>query len=216
LTGGLGFGIKTTPGHSNRVFSCKFMPSDQNMILTGGWDNTVQFWDIRVGAAVRSLYGPHICGDSLDICGMYTYLYECIFIYAYLDVYVYIRMCLFIWVRSLYGPHICGDSLDICGMYTYLYIYEYIFIYMYLNMYIHVRICLFIFIYIHVHVDICLFMYPYIYIYMYMIYDTHMNIGNEILTGSWRPDNQLEIWDYGSGQRIKVRFSIFKIKILCM
>jgi hypothetical protein len=28
-------------------------------------------------------------------------------------------------------------------------------------------------------------------------------IGNEVLTGSWRPDNQLELWDFGSGQRIK-------------
>ena len=34
-----------------------------------GWDNTVQIWDIREGSAVRSLYGPHICGDALDIVG---------------------------------------------------------------------------------------------------------------------------------------------------
>ena len=27
-------------------------------------------------------------------------------------------------------------------------------------------------------------------------------LGNEILTGSWRPDNQLEIWDFGTGKRI--------------
>lgn len=38
------------------------------MILTG-WDNTVQIWDIREGNAVRSIYGPHICGDALDIVG---------------------------------------------------------------------------------------------------------------------------------------------------
>jgi hypothetical protein len=29
IIGGLGYGIKTTPGHSNRVFSCKFVSSDQ-------------------------------------------------------------------------------------------------------------------------------------------------------------------------------------------
>ena len=29
FTGGLGFGIKSTPGHSNRVFACKFVPLDQ-------------------------------------------------------------------------------------------------------------------------------------------------------------------------------------------
>jgi len=62
---------------------------------SGGWDNTVQFWDIRfkilfffivfesvkeshqifflffvfsrVGKPVRSIFGPHICGDALDV-----------------------------------------------------------------------------------------------------------------------------------------------------
>ena len=66
MSGGLGYTPKTAPGHSNRVFSVKFAP-DQNLILSGGWDNTIQIWDIRQGAAVRSIYGPHICGDSLDI-----------------------------------------------------------------------------------------------------------------------------------------------------
>lgn len=37
--------------------------------MEGGWDNTVQVWDIRVGYAVRSIYGPHICGDALDMDG---------------------------------------------------------------------------------------------------------------------------------------------------
>ncbi|EER01710.1 WD-repeat protein 51A, putative [Perkinsus marinus ATCC 50983] len=57
-----------TPGHSNRVFSLKYHPKeDPNVIVTGGWDNTVQFWDVRMGHSVRSIYGPHICGDSVDI-----------------------------------------------------------------------------------------------------------------------------------------------------
>ncbi|KAJ3123962.1 hypothetical protein HK100_011425 [Physocladia obscura] len=55
-------------GHSSRVFSVKFHPSDTNMLISGGWDNTIQFWDIRVGHSVRAIYGPHICGtDALDI-----------------------------------------------------------------------------------------------------------------------------------------------------
>lgn len=62
-----GGSYKSTPGHSNRIFSVKYYPLDPNIIVSGGWDNTVQIWDIREGCAVRSIYGPHICGDSLDI-----------------------------------------------------------------------------------------------------------------------------------------------------
>jgi WD40 repeat protein len=71
LSGGfMGFYEPTAPGgHSNRVFCTKFVPHDNNLIISGGWDNTVQIWDIRVGDAVRSIYGPHICGESLDMVG---------------------------------------------------------------------------------------------------------------------------------------------------
>jgi COMPASS component SWD3 len=66
MRGGVGYSVKTTPGHSNRIFSAKYT-SDENVVISGGWDNTIQIWDIRAGHAVRSIYGPHICGDSLDI-----------------------------------------------------------------------------------------------------------------------------------------------------
>jgi COMPASS component SWD3 len=67
LEGGvMGDRSATAPGHSNRVFSVKFT-HDENIILSGGWDNTVHIWDIRSGASVRCLYGPHICGDALDL-----------------------------------------------------------------------------------------------------------------------------------------------------
>ncbi|KAF0691911.1 Aste57867_16950 [Aphanomyces stellatus] len=86
-----------TAGHSNRVFSVKFHPVDENTIISGGWDNTIQIWDTRAGHSVRGIYGPHIAGDAIDI-----------------------------------------------------------------------------------------------------------NAKNEILTGSWRPENPLELWDYGSGKRLSV------------
>ncbi len=57
----------SSPGHSNRVFSVKFAGIDPNILLSGGWDNTVQIWDLRCQLSVRSIFGPHICGDSLDM-----------------------------------------------------------------------------------------------------------------------------------------------------
>jgi WD40 repeat protein len=54
-------------GHSSRVYALKYVPFDENLILTAGWDNTVQFWDTRCGLSVRSIYGPHIAGDGIDV-----------------------------------------------------------------------------------------------------------------------------------------------------
>ncbi len=54
------------PGHSNRIFSVKFNQIQQNMLVSGGWDNTLQIYDIREKGPVASIYGPHICGDALD------------------------------------------------------------------------------------------------------------------------------------------------------
>ena len=69
MQGGLSYSVKASPGHSNRIFACKFLSNDDNIIVSGGWDNTVQIWDVRAGHSVRSFYGPHICGDALDVVG---------------------------------------------------------------------------------------------------------------------------------------------------
>ena len=58
---------KGTTGHSNRVYSVKYNPRDPNILVSGSWDNTVQIWDISLGYSIRSIYGPHICGDALDL-----------------------------------------------------------------------------------------------------------------------------------------------------
>lgn len=55
------------PGHSSNVTCVKFNRQDKNILISGGWDNTIQVWDLRTGDTVRSIYGPYIAGDALDI-----------------------------------------------------------------------------------------------------------------------------------------------------
>ncbi|KAG2428927.1 hypothetical protein HXX76_011171 [Chlamydomonas incerta] len=57
----------TTTGHTSHVFSLAWQPDDPQILLSGGWDNRVLVWDLRVHRSVRSISGPHICGDALDI-----------------------------------------------------------------------------------------------------------------------------------------------------
>jgi WD40 repeat protein len=54
------------PGHSNRIFCVKFDPFSQHTIASGGWDNTIQIYDIRKKGPIKSIYGPHVCGDAID------------------------------------------------------------------------------------------------------------------------------------------------------
>lgn len=58
-------------GHSNRIFSIKYSPDDPNILLSGGWDNTLFFWDLRDKKPFDEIYGPAICGDTIDIKGNY-------------------------------------------------------------------------------------------------------------------------------------------------
>ena len=36
------------------------------MLLTGGWDSSVYFWDIRDKKCIGEIIGPNICGDTID------------------------------------------------------------------------------------------------------------------------------------------------------
>jgi COMPASS component SWD3 len=51
-------------GHSNRIFSIKFI--DENTMVSGAWDSVIHVWDIRQAKSVKSFFGPHVAGDSLD------------------------------------------------------------------------------------------------------------------------------------------------------
>ena len=59
----------TSPsGHSDRIYCVHFTQNDANVLASGGWDNTIQLWDLRQPSAVMVLPGPHICGDAIDTC----------------------------------------------------------------------------------------------------------------------------------------------------
>ena len=47
----------------------KYFPNDTTTIYSGGWDRTIQFYDTRTCKVSNSIYGPEICGDSLDLSG---------------------------------------------------------------------------------------------------------------------------------------------------
>lgn len=55
------------PGHSQKVFSIKFHPDDINVFLSASWDHSLKVWDKRSNHAVRTIHGPFVCGDGLDI-----------------------------------------------------------------------------------------------------------------------------------------------------
>lgn len=67
MAGGPGGDDASTAGHSNNIFACMFSPEDPHLLLSGGWDASVQLWDVREGHAVRSIGGPLVCGASLDV-----------------------------------------------------------------------------------------------------------------------------------------------------
>jgi WD40 repeat protein len=54
-------------GHSNRIFALKWKYDDDNVLISGGWDNTILMWDLRSNNCFRSIFGPHIAGQSIDI-----------------------------------------------------------------------------------------------------------------------------------------------------
>lgn len=43
-------------------------------MYSGGWDDTIHVWDDRIPNSVKYIYGPHICGDAIDIDTNYNHL----------------------------------------------------------------------------------------------------------------------------------------------
>nr|XP_039259958.1 cleavage stimulation factor subunit 50-like [Styela clava] len=54
-------------GHRCHIFAVKHHPTMKHIFVTGGWDDTIQFWDDRQERSIRHISGPHICGEAVDI-----------------------------------------------------------------------------------------------------------------------------------------------------
>ncbi|XP_073504818.1 uncharacterized protein [Phyllobates terribilis] len=59
--------LSVMDGHRSRIFGLTFHPLSEESFVSGGWDDTVQFWDVRLTNSLRKISGPHVCGDALDI-----------------------------------------------------------------------------------------------------------------------------------------------------
>lgn len=61
-------------GHRLRVFALQYNPNHPHVFISGGWDDTVQYWDDRAPHSVKKFAGPHLCGDSLDIDPVHNHI----------------------------------------------------------------------------------------------------------------------------------------------
>ncbi|CAB4067435.1 TBC1 domain family member 30 [Lepeophtheirus salmonis] len=53
-------------GHNDKVFCIQNHPLNPNEFISAGWDETLQYWDARIPKAVRSIFGPFVCGEGLE------------------------------------------------------------------------------------------------------------------------------------------------------
>ena len=104
-------------GHVQRVFSVQFHPAENHLLASGGWDDTVQFWDDRAPHAVRYV-GRHssilrnIHSTLKTSTCMFSAFINCRHGVRPVALAAHLK-CFSSRDRKLYGPHICGDALDI-------------------------------------------------------------------------------------------------------
>jgi len=65
-------GSNYSPGHKSRINSVCFHKNDKtgnysNLLVSGGWDQRVIIYDTRTNKICGTIFGPYICGDSLDL-----------------------------------------------------------------------------------------------------------------------------------------------------
>ena len=65
-------GSNYTQGHKSRINSVCFHKNDStgnynNILVSGGWDQRVIICDTRTNKICGTIFGPYICGDSIDL-----------------------------------------------------------------------------------------------------------------------------------------------------
>ena len=82
-------------GHESRVFALKYHPTDTNILVSAGWDDTVQFWDKRVENSIRYCM-KCMCMSivavkfSMPLCLLLNFQSHCGFFY----------FCYFVWLYT--------------------------------------------------------------------------------------------------------------------
>jgi COMPASS component SWD3 len=54
-------------GHMNKIYSLRYHKDNPKILISGGWDDNVLFWDLTSGTPIKVIVGPHIFGEGLDI-----------------------------------------------------------------------------------------------------------------------------------------------------
>lgn len=53
-------------GHQSKIFSLKFV-KEQKILISGGWDDVLIFWDLTTGNPDKVIAGPHIFAEGIDM-----------------------------------------------------------------------------------------------------------------------------------------------------
>lgn len=54
-------------GHSNRIFSVCFHKEETDLLVSGGWDKILVFYDARTPKIIGNILGVNISGDAIDL-----------------------------------------------------------------------------------------------------------------------------------------------------
>lgn len=62
-----GFNNKKVAGHQNKIFALKYHRENPKILISGGWDQVLIYWDLNTGTPIKKVTGPQIYGEGLDI-----------------------------------------------------------------------------------------------------------------------------------------------------